>query len=60
MWAIRMADDKDRSHPRWKEIKETHEIWKDIWFGTEFGLFVGGKGSASRSRTSNSSGSKTP
>jgi hypothetical protein len=37
-WAIRKADDKDRSHPRWKELKEIHRIWKDTWFGDEFGL----------------------
>ncbi len=33
-----MADDKDQSHPRWREIKELHQEWKDTWFGLEFGL----------------------
>jgi hypothetical protein len=37
LWAIEMADEKDRSHPRWKEIKELHQVWKDMWFGLEFG-----------------------
>jgi len=37
-WAFAMADDKDQSHPRWKEIKELHQEWKDTWFGLEFGL----------------------
>lgn len=37
IWAIRLADDKDSSHPRWHEIKELHQIWKDLWFGAEFG-----------------------
>ena len=41
-WAIEMSDDKDQSHPRWKELRELHEIWKDIWFGTEFSWFAGG------------------
>ncbi len=37
-WAFEMADDKDQSHPRWHEIKELHQEWKDTWFGLEFGL----------------------
>jgi hypothetical protein len=37
-WAFEMADDKDQSHPRWHEIKELHQEWKDTWFGAEFGL----------------------
>jgi hypothetical protein len=36
-----MADDRDRSHPRWREMKELHQVWKDIWFGTEFSWFAG-------------------
>jgi hypothetical protein len=37
-WAVEMADDKNQSHPRWREIKELHQEWKDTWFGLEFGL----------------------
>jgi hypothetical protein len=37
-WAFEMADDKSQSHPRWREIKERHQEWKDTWFGLEFGL----------------------
>jgi hypothetical protein len=37
-WAFAMADDKNQSHPRWREIKELHQEWKDTWFGLEFGL----------------------
>jgi hypothetical protein len=37
-WAYAMADDKSQSHPRWHEIKELHQEWKDTWFGLEFGL----------------------
>jgi hypothetical protein len=37
-WAYEMADDKSQSHPRWREIKELHQEWKDTWFGLEFGL----------------------
>lgn len=36
-----MSDDSNRSHPRWREIKELHQIWKDVWFGTEFSWFSG-------------------
>jgi hypothetical protein len=35
-WAIEKSDDPARSHPRWREIKELHQVWKDIWFGVEF------------------------
>ena|ERR1700722_1074058 len=38
IWAIKASDEKSASHPRWKEIKEAHQIWKDTWFGAEFGL----------------------
>lgn len=38
LWAIEMADEKDRTHPHWKQIKEIHEVWKDTWFGLEFGV----------------------
>jgi len=37
-WAFEMADDKNRSHPRWKQICELHQEWKDTWFGVEFGV----------------------
>jgi hypothetical protein len=37
-WAYALADDKNQSHPRWREIKELHQEWKDTWFGLEFGL----------------------
>ena len=37
-WAFEMADDKSQSHPRWREMKELHQEWKDTWFGLEFGL----------------------
>jgi hypothetical protein len=37
-WAFEMANDKSQSHPRWREIKELHQEWKDTWFGLEFGL----------------------
>lgn len=37
-WAIRLADDKDLPHPRWREIKELHHVWKDAWLGVQFGL----------------------
>lgn len=37
-WAIRMADDKNRKHPRWEQLKERHQIWKDDWFALEFAM----------------------
>jgi hypothetical protein len=37
VWSIKLAGDKDLSHPRWREIKEAHQLWKDVWFGLEFG-----------------------
>jgi hypothetical protein len=37
-WAFEMADDKSQSHPKWRQIKELHQEWKDTWFGAEFGL----------------------
>jgi hypothetical protein len=40
VWAIKASDEKSASHPRWKEIKEAHKIWKDTWFGAEFGLMM--------------------
>jgi len=39
-WAIEAANDKSDSHPRWKEVKEAHKVWKDTWFGAEFGLMT--------------------
>ncbi len=38
LWAIEKAADRERSHPRWREVQELHQIWKDAWLGTEFGL----------------------
>ena len=37
LWAIAKAADRDQRHPRWREVKELHRIWKDAWFGAEFG-----------------------
>ena len=37
-WAIRMADDKRQKHPRWEQLKERHQIWKDDWFAFDFGV----------------------
>jgi hypothetical protein len=37
-WAIEMADDRNQSHPRWREFKELHQSWKDAWFALEFGV----------------------
>jgi hypothetical protein len=37
-WAIEMAVDKSSAHPHWDRLKERHQIWKDEWFGLEFGL----------------------
>jgi len=36
-WAVELAKDKHQSHPRWKELKELHQEWKDTWFGLEMG-----------------------
>ena len=44
-WAFEMADDKNQSHPRWREIKEVHQEWKETWFGLEFGV-MGDQGAA--------------
>jgi hypothetical protein len=38
LWAIEMAKDKHQSHPLWREVKEAHQVWKDVWFGLEFGI----------------------
>ena len=35
-WAIRMADDKSQKHPRWEQLKERHQMWKDEWFAVRF------------------------
>jgi hypothetical protein len=37
-WAVEAADDKDPTHPRWKEVKEAHALWKDSLIDAEFGL----------------------
>jgi hypothetical protein len=41
-WAIRTAEGSDNSHLHDLAVrmKETHEAWKDIWLGTEFGSQV--------------------
>ena len=39
LWAIEHASAKHQGHPRWREVKELHQIWKDTWFGAEFGSF---------------------
>jgi hypothetical protein len=33
-----MADDKNRKHPRWEQLKERHRIWKDDWSAFDFGV----------------------
>lgn len=37
-WAIQMAAGKDSQHPHWDRLKERHQLWKDEWFGLEFGI----------------------
>jgi len=37
-WAIKMADDRSSQHPRWEQLKERHQMWKDEWFAFDFGL----------------------
>jgi hypothetical protein len=37
-WAITMAADKNQTHPRWEQLKERHQMWKDEFFGLEFGV----------------------
>lgn len=37
-WAIKMANDKSQKHPRWEQLKERHQIWKDEVFAFEFGV----------------------
>jgi hypothetical protein len=37
-WAIKMSDNKAAKHPRWEQLKERHQIWKDDWFAFDFGL----------------------
>ena len=37
-WAIKMADDKRHKHPRWEQLRERHEIWKNDWFAFDFGV----------------------
>jgi hypothetical protein len=66
LWAIEMADEKDRTHPHWKQIKELQEVWKDTWFGLDFGAADalpgtqhGGVGKPEPSKTSGSNGRRT-
>ena len=37
-WAIKMAHDKNQKHPRWAQLKERHQIWKDDWAAFDFGV----------------------
>jgi hypothetical protein len=37
-WAIKLANDKNQQHPRWAQLKERHQLWKDEWFAIDFGL----------------------
>ncbi len=37
-WAIKMADNKSSTHPRWEQLKERHQMWKDEAFALEFGI----------------------
>lgn len=44
LWAIRVASDKELPHPEWHRIKELHEVWKDLWFGIDYGIVQEGTG----------------
>lgn len=44
LWAIHLASDKELPHPGWRRIKELHEVWKDLWFGIDYGLVQEGTG----------------
>lgn len=35
-WAIDLASGNDLGHPDWRRIQETHELWKDLWFGVQY------------------------
>jgi hypothetical protein len=37
-WAIHHAAQRDQSHPRWNHLRALHEVWKEAWFGIEFGV----------------------
>jgi hypothetical protein len=37
-WAIKMSDDKQQKHPRWEQLRERHQLWKDEWLAFDFGL----------------------
>jgi hypothetical protein len=47
-WAIKMADDKHSKHPRWEQLKERHQLWKDEAFALEFGVADAVPGSGTR------------
>jgi hypothetical protein len=49
-WAIKMADDKSKKHPRWEQLKERHQIWKDDWFAFDFGVADAMPGSGTHHR----------
>jgi hypothetical protein len=38
IWAMKTASNKSDSHPRWKEVKDVHKIWKETLFDAEWGL----------------------
>lgn len=43
-WAIGVAGEHDLPHPEWRRIKETHEVWKEAWLGSQFALMLKGAG----------------
>jgi len=49
-WAIKMANDKNQKHPRWAQLKERHQIWKDDWAAFDFGLADAMPGSGTHHR----------
>jgi len=38
-WAVDLAEHSGHSHLA-QELKEVHQLWKDSWFGAEFGIAV--------------------
>ncbi len=43
-WAIGVAADRDLPHPRWREIKEVHAIWRDMFRGAGYSAMTEGVG----------------
>src|SRR5580698_2633753 len=37
-WAMKAASSKPDTHPKWKEIKEAHKMWKETLFDAEWAL----------------------